>query len=101
VVDELDSYCREGPSNCKKKYYGISSLEPTGPLLMKNFFTNKEIADLDMYFHVENIKGNNIDMIIFKNRSILKMYDEYRTDQKTNGSVHYVDLWRKKNIYRN
>jgi mannosyltransferase OCH1-like enzyme len=83
--------------NCKKKYYGISSLEPTGPLLMKNFFTNKEIADLDMYFHVEN----NIDKIIFKNRPILKMYDAYRIDQKTNGSVHYVDLWRKKNIYRN
>ena len=40
-------------------------------------------------------------MIIFKDKPILKMYNEYRNDQKTNGSVHYVDLWRKKNIYRN
>ena len=85
--------------NCKNKYYGISSLEPTGPLLMKNFFTNKEISDLEMYFHVENNKGNNIDTIIFKNRQILKMYDEYRMDQKKIQSPRYYDLWYKKNIY--
>jgi mannosyltransferase OCH1-like enzyme len=82
--------------NCKKKYYGISSLEPTGPLLMKNFFTKKEIMNLAMYFHVKN----NIDMIIFKDKPILKMYDEYRTEQKKTQSHKYYDLWRKKNIYQ-
>jgi mannosyltransferase OCH1-like enzyme len=85
--------------NCNKKYYGISSLEPTGPLLMKNFFTTKEIYDLDMYFYVENKKGNNIDMIIFKDRPILKMYNEYRTDIKQLGK-NYVQLWLEKNIYQ-
>jgi mannosyltransferase OCH1-like enzyme len=85
--------------NCKKKYYGNSSLEPTGPLLMKNFFTISEIKNLEMYFHVENVKGNNIDTIIFKDRPILKMYDEYRSDQSKTQSPRYYDLWRKKNIY--
>jgi mannosyltransferase OCH1-like enzyme len=82
--------------NCKKKYYGMSALEPTGPLLMKNFFTTKEIKELEMSFKPEN----NIDMIIFKDKPILKMYDEYRTDQKMSQSIHYNELWNKKKIYQ-
>jgi mannosyltransferase OCH1-like enzyme len=82
--------------NCKKKYYGKSPLEPTGPLLMKNFFTNKEIKELEISFKPEN----NIDMIIFKDKSILKMYAEYRTDQQMSQSIHYNKLWNKKNIYQ-
>ncbi len=82
--------------NCNKKYYGHSSLEPTGPLLMKNFFTDMEIKKMEMYFHVEN----NIDTIIFNERPILKMYNEYRIDQSKTQAPRYYDLWRKKNIYR-
>jgi mannosyltransferase OCH1-like enzyme len=82
--------------NCKKKYYGKSPLEPTGPLLMKNFFTNKEIKELEISFKPEN----NIDMIIFKDKPILKMYAEYRTDQQMSQSIHYNKLWNKKNIYQ-
>jgi hypothetical protein len=52
-----------------------------------------------MYFHVENVKGNNIDTIIFKDRPIMKMYAEYRSDQSKTQSPRYYDLWRKKNIY--
>jgi mannosyltransferase OCH1-like enzyme len=83
-------------NNCKKKYYGKSPLEPTGPLLMKNFFTTKEIKELEMSFKPEN----NIDMIIFKDKPILKMYDEYRTDQKMSQFIHYNELWNKKKIYQ-
>lgn len=81
--------------NCKNKYYGHSYLEPTGPLLMKNFFTDNEIKNLEMYFNVEN----GIDIIIFKDRPILKMYNEYRTDIKQLGK-NYVQLWGEKNIYK-
>ncbi len=82
--------------NCKKKYYGMSALEPTGPLLMKNFFTTKEIKELEMSFKPEN----NIDIIIFKDKPILKMYAEYRKNQKMSQSIHYNELWNKKNIYQ-
>ncbi len=83
--------------NCNKKYYGKSSLEPTGPLLMKNFFTDMEIKEMEMYFHVEN----NIDTIIFNKRPILKRYNEYRIDQNKAQIPGYYDLWLKKNIYNN
>jgi mannosyltransferase OCH1-like enzyme len=84
--------------NSRKKYYGTSSLEPTGPLLMKNFFTNKEINNLELHLHFEN---NNNNTIIYKTVPILKMYDEYRNEQKNNKYkyVPYYDLWSKKNIY--
>jgi mannosyltransferase OCH1-like enzyme len=81
--------------NTNKKYYGISALEPTGPLLMKNFFSTKEIINLEMYFDVKN----NIDMIIFKDKPILKMYDEYRIEQKQFGK-NYYQMWDDKEIYQ-
>lgn len=34
--------------NVKDRYYGYSSLEPTGPLLLKNFFTEDEIKTLNL-----------------------------------------------------
>ncbi len=83
--------------NCRKKYYGTSSLEPTGPLLMKNFFTTKEINNLELHLHSEN--HNNT--IMYKTLPILKMYDEYRNEQKNNKYIPYYDLWSKKNIYHN
>jgi mannosyltransferase OCH1-like enzyme len=83
--------------NSRKKYYGKSPLEPTGPLLMKNFFTTKEINNLELYLHYEN----NNNTIIYKTVPILKMYDEYRNEQKNNKYkyISYYDLWSKKNIY--
>ena len=65
---------------------------------MKNFFTNKEINNLELHLHFEN---NNNNTIIYKTVPILKMYDEYRNEQKNNKYkyVPYYDLWSKKNIY--
>jgi mannosyltransferase OCH1-like enzyme len=81
--------------NTKKKYYGESALEPTGPLLMKNFFSTKEINDLEMYFNIEN----NMETIIFKDKPILKMYDEYRMELKQFGK-NYYQMWEDKEIYQ-
>jgi mannosyltransferase OCH1-like enzyme len=85
--------------NNQKKYYGTSSLEPTGPLLMKNFFTTNEINSLELHLHSKN--HNNT--IMYKTLPILKMYDEYRNEQKNNKYkyIPYYDLWSKKNIYHN
>jgi mannosyltransferase OCH1-like enzyme len=81
--------------NTKKKYYGESALEPTGPLLMKNFFSTKEINNLEMHFNIEN----NMETIIFKDKPILKMYDEYRMELKQFGK-NYYQMWEDKEIYQ-
>ena len=84
--------------NTKNNFYGSSCLSPTGPMLLKNIFTN--LSDVDLYFtHKSGIAG-----IINKDkRFILYNYPEYRIEQsehfsdtKTN---HYGHLWRVRDIY--
>jgi hypothetical protein len=62
---------------------------------MKNFFSTKEINDLEMYFNIEN----NMETIIFKDKPILKMYDEYRMELKQFGK-NYYQMWEDKEIYQ-
>ena len=87
--------------NCKNKYYGMSSLYPTGPMLIKNFFTDKEIDNLEMYLDIEyDSEKNDIHIIIFNNRPILKMYDGYRIDQQKLGMKAHGKMWDDKEIYQ-
>ncbi len=87
--------------NCKNKYYGKSTLYPTGPMLLKSYFTEKEIDDLEMYLDVEHDKDNNdIHIVIFNNRPILKMYDGYRTDQQKLGLIAHGKMWDDRDIYQ-
>ena len=83
--------------NIKNKYYGESCLQPTGPLLLKNFFTKDVIDNLEM-----QLIGTGInDMTITKNKhNILTMYPEYRNEQKQFGTIYYKNLWTDKNIYK-
>jgi hypothetical protein len=88
-------------NNVKTKYYGMSSLYPTGPMLMKKFFTDKEIDELEMYLHVEHDSNkNDIHIVIFNNRPILKMYDGYRVDQKKLGMIAHGKMWDEKKVYQ-
>lgn len=87
--------------NVKTKYYGMSSLYPTGPMLMKNYFTEKEINNLEMYLDVEyDSEKNDIHIVMFNNLPILKMYAEYRTDQKKLGMKPHSLMWEDKEIYQ-
>ena len=80
--------------NVKNKFYGSSSLEPTGPLLMKKFFTKTEINNLELYNKSIIING------IYKNNiKILDFYKNYRLEQKKSSKPHYSNLWKNKNIY--
>jgi mannosyltransferase OCH1-like enzyme len=86
--------------NVKNKYYGESALYPTGPMLMKNFFTEKEISDLKMYLDIEyDSDKNDTQIIMFNNRPILKMYDGYRIELKQFGK-NYYQMWEDKEIYQ-
>jgi hypothetical protein len=87
--------------NVQNKYYGNNPLEPTGPLLMKNEFTNEEIKNLKLKLAI--IKNNLY--ILYNNLPILIIYKEYRQEQnnmyKNTRTKGYADLWYKRNIYKN
>jgi mannosyltransferase OCH1-like enzyme len=79
--------------NCKTKYYGTSSLAPTGPILLGRFFTEEEINNIVMF--------HRTDRIVYGDQPILQAFDEYRSEQKkTSTKKHYGILWNEKAIYR-
>ena len=81
--------------NVETKFYGSSSLEPTGPLLMKKFILPDRLNELLIFQKI-----NNIDYIFKNNKEILKSYDNYRSEQKKSSKPHYHDLYYKiKKIY--
>jgi mannosyltransferase OCH1-like enzyme len=88
--------------NVKNKFYGTSSLHPTGPKLLGSFFTLDEYYNNPNYFCVKKIGENfNHHCVVFNNRIIL-LSDNilYRICQSKNQlKPHYGDLWVKKNIY--
>ena len=87
----------------KTNFYGVSCLEPTGPLLLKKFFSEKEIDNLEIKM-IGNINDENDMTIVKKERNILKMYSEYRAEQKqmlsNNKTKYYGFLWSEGNIYK-
>ena len=78
--------------NVKTKYYGKNYLEPSGPLLLKFFFSSDEINNFNIKF--------NEDSIFYNDKKILTTYTEYRNEQKKYGTPHYSKLWNEKNIYK-
>jgi mannosyltransferase OCH1-like enzyme len=87
--------------NVKNKYYGISPLYPTGPGLLGKYFTNEERNNLEMYHGTSSIENRPNEYYIVKNdRIILKIYDDYRIEQKIyQTQQNYTILWEEKNIY--
>jgi mannosyltransferase OCH1-like enzyme len=81
-------------SNVKNKFYGKSSLEPTGPLLMKRFLSHEELKDALIFKKI-----NTNDYILKNNKKILKGYNNYRSEQLKSSKPHYSYLYKIKNIY--
>ena len=91
--------------NVQNKFYGTSSLEPTGPLLLSSLLQTQNIGN-------RNANKINIDMkhdfyenlnnrfIYFNNRIIFKSYDGYLDEyDKYKIKSHYSKLWNENNIY--
>ncbi len=89
-------------SNVEKKNYGKSALEPTGPLLMKEFVSEDDLKDALVFDKVYSKDLKNIiytDYILKNNKKILKNYSKYRDEQEKSKSTHYDILYRQKKIY--
>jgi mannosyltransferase OCH1-like enzyme len=86
--------------NVKNKFYGKSSLEPTGPLMLEKFFSTSDKNSFDMYHDIYlNIHNR---FIFFNNYIIFRNYKNYIQEQKNNKKCeHYSTLWEKRCIYKN
>ena len=84
-------------NNCEKKKYSDNSLGVTGPTLFYKYFTKSMIENN------VTLQYSNDGMFIYDkktNKSILKIYSEYRTEQTQYKSTeHYGKLWNDRNIY--
>jgi len=82
--------------NVKNNYYGTNPLEPTGPLLLKRFFTTDDINNLPLRMHDNGIQ------IIFNDKPILEFdHKNYLSIKYTyyNYASNYITLWHIKQIY--
>jgi mannosyltransferase OCH1-like enzyme len=84
--------------NVQNRYYGDSSLSPTGPNMLKQFFTQRTIDSLQL-IHV--FQGGYCIFDTRTSKPILKIYDHYRLDQRnnTNNKKYYSNMWDKGEIY--
>jgi hypothetical protein len=85
--------------NVDNEYYGDTALSPTGPLLMKRFFTDSEIDDLDLTLGEGSGCPDNT-CIYSKGKPILSMYKEYRDEQNGTKEPKYYDLWGQRKMYK-
>jgi hypothetical protein len=84
--------------NVKNNFYGDGSLEPTGPLHLKKYFTKAEYDAFDYEYTYDD------GLVISKaggsrKDAILEVYKEYRDEQKNKGEKYHQDLWFEKKIY--
>ena len=83
--------------NVKNKYYGNSSLDPTGPMLLIKQFDENELSKFD------NIEHKWHSCINKDNTTIMAYYDGYLDEKQQylsqNNTKDYTDLWAERKIY--
>jgi len=84
--------------NVKNKFYGTSSLEPTGPKMLSNFFTTEEKRKFDMKH--DFFQTHEQRVIFFNGQIIFKSYAGYLLEHEKHKKVpHYSTLWSRRQIY--
>ena len=85
--------------NVKIKYYGNSSLSPTGPFLLGRMYFNK-YSDCNEIKWFLTTNDDNTMNIVYNNNIILHQYSTYRKEQSEKLiKIHYGDLWNQRKIY--
>ena len=87
--------------NVNTRFYGNSSLDPTGPGLLGSFFTQDDINIFEMY-HAGSVIENKLNeyYIVYNNSIILSNYPDYRVEQsRIQKNKYYTLMWEEENIY--
>jgi mannosyltransferase OCH1-like enzyme len=85
--------------NVNNKNYGSNCLEPTGPQMLKTFFSDTAKHNLDMK-HKWYVSFDN-RFILFNNYHVLKSYNGYLNESSTFEKTEYYGvLWAKRQIYK-
>jgi hypothetical protein len=82
--------------NCKKRYYG-SYDSCIGPAMVGRFFSADEYKRLEIHHISLNM---NERYMIYKGHRILEFCKEYERERKKNKSVHWIQQWNTRNVYK-
>ena len=82
-------------------YYGHNALSPTGPgLLGQQYFMGDFLQNIHLLKDIKLFHSENANNIIYKNTTVLGVYDGYREEQlKYQNNLHYSKLWEQRAIY--
>jgi len=97
--NEIMKKCiNEVVKNVNNKFYGNSSLEPTGPIMVKKFFTQPEFNKLFLNLKTQNINNKDVIFVYYNNFPILQFHTKYREEQPTQNK-YYFNYWKERNMY--
>jgi mannosyltransferase OCH1-like enzyme len=90
--------------NCKLKLYNTTAVDVTGPCVLGRMLAKYEpetLKNIPYAYDVEtDASKSHIDIIKYKNKSVLKSYPEYRSEQaQFQKTGRYTQMWMDKNIY--
>ena len=86
--------------NVNNKYYGSNSLEPTGPHMICQYFSQDEINNMELKFNYTLNEQFSDYYILYNNKIILRFYKEYVDERKLTPLKHYSVYWIERNIYK-
>jgi mannosyltransferase OCH1-like enzyme len=86
--------------NVNHNFYGNASTEPTGPLMMKNFFSTQQVNRtlLNVTNGLPNSKNKDNTNIKYRQFIILHFHDNYRNEQPK-FNKYWADYWTEKQFY--
>jgi mannosyltransferase OCH1-like enzyme len=82
--------------NVKNKYYGPTAHCPTGPGMLKSFFTQQQLDNLELTHEFIN---DNLRFINLNNYRILKYHENYK-NEKAQKTDHWTTYWKTKTMYK-
>jgi mannosyltransferase OCH1-like enzyme len=83
--------------NVKNEYYGPAFHCPTGPGMLKSFFTQTQLDNLELTHEFVNDKLRFIKLDDYR---ILKYHENY-TNEKTQKNNHWTIHWKNRTMYKN
>jgi mannosyltransferase OCH1-like enzyme len=86
--------------NVNNKYYGSNSLEPTGPHMLCQFFSQEQINNMELKFNYILNENFNDYYILYKNIIVLRFYKEYADERKYSKLSHYCVYWTDRKVYK-